>query len=369
MAEQDLKRTPIYETHKALGARMVDFGGWEMPVQYSGILEEHRAVRTAAGLFDVSHMGEFEFHGPGAQDFLQHLTANDVGRLEVGRAQYSMLLNERGGTIDDIILYRLGDEEYLMVVNAGNTDKDWHHGSTVAQQFPGVTLANRSDDYALFALQGPNAAKIMSLLTDDPVTDLSYYGVMPANVGGLDTIVARTGYTGEDGFEIFVEADIAIALWETLLAEGELHGLVPAGLGARDTLRLEASMPLYGHELDEETSPLEAGLGRFVAREGTFIGSEAIRRQRAEGLKKKLIMLEMIDRGIPRQGYEVQVAGRTVGHVTSGSYAPFLEKNIAMAYVTPDVAEIGREVSVVIRGRPVRARIVKRPFYKRADRQ
>lgn len=368
MSEQELKRTPIYETHKALGARMVDFGGWEMPVQYSGILEEHRAVRTASGLFDVSHMGEFEFRGPGAHDLLQYLTANDVSNLEVGRAQYSMLLNERGGTIDDIIVYRLGDTEYLMVVNAGNIDKDWRHVRTVAEQFSGVTVTNRSDDYALFALQGPNAAKILGLLTDDPVTELPYYGVMPASVGGLDTIVARTGYTGEDGFEIFVDADMAVALWETLLAEGEMHDLLPAGLGARDTLRLEASMPLYGHELDEDTSPIEAGLGYFVAREGSYIGSEAIRRQRADGVKKKLAMLEMVDRGIPRQGYEVQVDGRIVGHVTSGSYAPFLEKNIAMAYVTPDVAQVGREVAVVIRGRPSQARIVKRPFYKRADR-
>jgi len=367
MAEQELKRTPIYETHRALGARMVDFGGWEMPVQYSGILEEHRAVRTAAGLFDVSHMGEFEFRGPGAQNFLQYLTANDVSRLKVGHAQYSMLLNDQGGTIDDIILYRLGDEDYLMVVNAGNIDKDWRHVNTAARQAPGVSVANRSDDYALFALQGPNAARIMGLLTDDPVTGLPYYGVMPANVGGLDTIVARTGYTGEDGFEVFVDAGMAVALWENLLAEGELHGLLPAGLGARDTLRLEASMPLYDHELDEETSPLEAGLGRFVAREGTYIGSEPIRRQRAEGLKKKLVMLEMVDRGIPRQDYEVQVDGQTIGRVTSGSYAPFLEKNIAMAYVTPTVAAVGRQVAVVIRGRPSQARIVKRPFYTRAQ--
>lgn len=367
MSTQELKRTPLYEVHKTLGARMVDFGGWEMPVQYSGILEEHRAVRTAAGLFDVSHMGEFEFRGPGAQAFLQYLTANDVTRLGVGRAQYTMLLNERGGTVDDVIVYRLGDEHFLMVVNAGNIDKDWRHVTAIAESFPDLTLTNRSDDYALLALQGPAALQILSRLTSASLADLPHYGVMPATVANIDAIVARTGYTGEDGFEIFVPADRAVEVWEQLMAAGQADGLVPAGLGARDTLRLEASMPLYGHELDEDISPLEAGLGFFVAREGRYVGSDAIAAQRAEGLKKKLVMLEMVERGIPRQGYEVQADGRVVGYVTSGSYAPFLEKNIAMAYVEPGVAEVGRELSIVIRGRPTKAIIVKRPFYKRAS--
>lgn len=361
----ELKRTPLYDAHTALGGRIVEFGGWAMPVQYSGIIEEHRAVRSAAGLFDVSHMGEFEFTGPGAHDLVQHLTANDVARLAPGQAHYSMLLNAQGGTIDDIIVYMLAPEHYLMVVNAGNIEKDWAHVAEVAGRFPTARATNRSADFALMALQGPHAVRIMEMLTDDPVTDLPYYGVMHATLGGLETIVARTGYTGEDGFEIFVDAEMAMALWENLLAEGEMHGLLPAGLGARDTLRLEASMPLYGHELDEETSPLAAGLGFFVAREGDYIGAEPTRRLRAEGLPRKLVMLEMVGRGIPRQGYPVQADGQTVGTVTSGTMSPTLNKAIAMAYVDPACAEVGRRLDVLIRDRPAEAVTVKRPFYKR----
>jgi aminomethyltransferase len=365
MTDQALKRTPLYDAHTSLGGRMVEFGGWAMPVQYSGILDEHRAVRTAAGLFDVSHMGEFEFTGPGAEALVQYLTANDVNKIPVGRAQYSMLLNERGGVVDDIIVYHIEPQRFLMVVNGSNVDKDWAHVSAIAANFPQATAENRSADYALLALQGPKAAAIMEMLTDDPVTALPYYGVMPATVGGLQTIVARTGYTGEDGFEIFVPGDMALALWENVLAEGEMHGLVPAGLGARDTLRLEAAMPLYGHELDDETSPLEAGLGMFVAKEGDYIGAEAIRRQRAEGLRKKLVMLEVVGKGIPRQGYPVTADGQQVGTVVSGGMSPSLNKNIAVAYVDPAYAEMGRRLDIMIRERPTEAVVVKRPFYKR----
>ncbi len=366
MSEGALRKTPLYEVHRQMGARMVPFGGWEMPVQYTSILEEHRAVRTAAGLFDVSHMGEFEFTGPGARALLQHLTANDVDKLSPGQAQYSMFLNERGGTIDDLIVYCLAEEHYLVVVNAANTEKDWAHVVRVAQRFADADVHNRSDAYALLALQGPRAQAILSRLTEADLANLRFYHVMPAEVAGISVRVARTGYTGEDGFELFVAPERAAALWQALLETGQGDGLRPAGLGARDTLRLEASMPLYGHELDEETTPIEAGLGRFVAREGDYIGADAIRRQRQEGVSKKLAMLEMRGRGIPRQGYPVQTAeGEEVGRVTSGSYAPWLEKNIAMAYVRPELAEPGQQLHVLIRGRPVEAITVRRPFYKR----
>ncbi len=367
MSNDALKRTPLYEVHRQLGARMVPFGGWEMPVQYTSILEEHRAVRTVAGLFDVSHMGEFEFEGPGARDLVQHLTANDVDKLrEPGRAQYSMFLNEQGGTIDDLVVYRLEEARYLTVVNAANIEKDWAHVSQVAAAFSGVEVRNRSDDYALLAFQGPRAADILGRLTEADLTTLKWYRIMPAEVAGIPVLLARTGYTGEDGFELFVAPAQAADLWHALLDAGRDEGILPAGLGARDTLRLEASLALYGHELDEETSPLEAGLGRFVAEEGNYIGAEATRRLREQGLRKRLVMLEMRGRGIPRQGYPILTPeGEEVGYVTSGSFAPWLQKSIAMAYVRPELAEVGRRLDVLIRGRPVEAVTVPRPFYKR----
>nr|WP_290667880.1 glycine cleavage system aminomethyltransferase GcvT [Ardenticatena sp.] len=366
MNNETLRRTPLYATHLAMGARMVPFGGWEMPVQYSSIIEEHLAVRRAAGLFDVSHMGEFEIKGPNARHAVQYLTANDVEKLSPGKAQYSMFLNESGGTVDDIIVYELAHDHYLVVVNAANIEKDWAHVQQVLADFEGVEARNRSDDFALLAFQGPKAATLLQRLTDANLDEVKFYHHTRATVAGHDVMLARTGYTGEDGFELFVTPDEAADLWNALLDAGRDEGVLPAGLGARDTLRLEASLPLYGHELDEETSPLEAGLGRFVAKEGEYVGAEATRRLRETGLRKKLVMLEMRGRGIPRQGYPVHVDGEAVGVVTSGSYAPFLEKNIAMAFVRPDSAEIGRQVEVLIRNRPVPAEIVKRPFYKRA---
>lgn len=362
----NLRRTPLFERHQSLGARMVDFGGWEMPIQYSGIVEEHRAVRTSVGLFDVSHMGEFAVRGPRLIPFINYLCANDATRLEVGRAQYSMLLNPQGGTIDDIIVYRLGEEEALIVVNSSNIQKDWAHVSSVAADFEGVTVENLSDEYGLLAVQGPNAEALVNTLADADVSTLPYYGVTRARIDHYDVIVARTGYTGEDGFEIFVHWDDAPALWDRLIGAGEQRGLRPIGLGARDTLRLEASMPLYGHELNEGISPIEAGLGFFVAKEGDYIGAARQRELRQRGVDRKLVMLRLQDRGIAREGFEVLNAdGNLIGQVTSGSQAPHLGYAIAQALVDANRIEVGDTVYINVRGRRLPAEIVKRPFYKR----
>jgi aminomethyltransferase len=362
----NLRRTPLYEKHEELGARMVDFGGWAMPVQYSGIVEEHKAVRTNAGLFDVSHMGEFEIRGPRLVEFINYLCANDATRLDVGRAQYSMLLNPQGGTIDDIIVYRLDDDEALMVVNSSNIEKDWAHVSSVAADFDGVTVENLSDVYGLLAIQGPKAEALVNDLADVDVSGMPYYGVTRATIDGSEVIIARTGYTGEDGFEIFIRGEDAPALWDRVMEAGEPYGLRPAGLGARDTLRLEASMPLYGHELNEEISPIEAGLGFFVAKEGDYIGAARQRELRERGPDRKLVMLKLQDRGIAREGYEVVDAdGNRIGHVTSGSQAPYLGYAIAQALVDANRSKVGSSVYINVRGRNIPAEIVKRPFYKR----
>ncbi len=362
----ELKRTPLYDKHRASGARMVDFGGWEMPVQYRGILDEHKAVRSAVGLFDVSHMGEFEVRGPDLIPFLNYLCANDASKLGIGQAQYTMLLNEQGGTIDDLIIYRLDEERALMVVNASNIDKDWAQVAQVAAGRDGVSVANRSDEFALLAVQGPRAAALVNELADVDVSEMGYYSVREGKIGEHEVVLARTGYTGEDGFEIFVASEAAPDLWERLMVAGEPYGIQPAGLGARDSLRLEASMPLYGHELNEDISPLEAGLGYFVAKEGDFIGAARQRELREGGLSRKLVMLKLMERGIARQGYKV-VAGddSVVGEVTSGSMAPHLGEAIAMALVDAEHAKVGTTLSIDVRGRHVLAEVVKRPFYKR----
>lgn len=366
MTERSLRRTPLFDVHTALGARVVPFEGWEMPIRYTSIIEEHRAVRSAVGLFDVSHMGEFIFDGPGAHALLQRLTCNDLDKLAVGQAQYSMFLHDDGGTVDDLVVYRLDEHTYLTVVNAGNVDKDWAHVTDLADGADDVEVRNESDSYALLALQGPKAEEVLATRTDADLAGLKYYHVTSALVAEHHVLVARTGYTGEDGFELFVSPAEAVDLWYKLLEAGHSSGGQPAGLGARDTLRLEAAYPLYGHELDDDTSPLEAGLGRFVAKTGDYVGAEAIRRQREDGVSKKLVCLEMRGRGIPREGYALQTpAGDGVGYVTSGSHAPWLDKNIAMGYVPPERAEVGATLSVVVRDRPVEAEIVKRPFYKR----
>lgn len=350
---------------------MVPFGGWDMPVDYSGrglgVIKEHMAVRHAAGLFDVSHMGEFEMTGPGALAFLQRVTSNDVAKLQDGHAQYTALPMPNGAPVDDVILYRFNAERYVMVVNAGNLDKAW--AWLGAQERSGCELKNRSDEFALVALQGPKAAEILQTLTSSDLSTVGFYKFTTGSTAGIASTMARTGYTGEDGFEIMVASARAAELWDALLTAGSAHGLVPAGLGARDTLRLEAKMCLYGNDIDETTTLIEAGLGWIVsleAHKGDFIGRDVLARQKAEGTSRKLAGFEMRERGIGRHGYPVFLDGKHISTVTSGSMAPFLDKNIGLAYLPTAATAVGTKIEIEIRGALVRAEVVKTPFYKRA---
>jgi glycine cleavage system T protein (aminomethyltransferase) len=360
-----LKRTPLYEQHVALGARLVEFGGWEMPVQYSGIMEEHRAVRTQAGLFDVSHMGEFKIEGPDALAFLQHLVPNDVSRLAMNQALYTQLCLPDGGTVDDLIIYHLADNHYMLVVNAANIDKDF---AWVVQQAKGfdVQVTNQSDTTALLALQGPEAQAILQPLTEVDLSTIRYYHCAPGMVDGINCNISRTGYTGEDGFELYCASADASKLWDDLLAAGKERGLLPAGLGARDTLRLEAGYCLYGHELDEQTNPLEARLGWTVKlNKDEFIGRDALLKVKEQGPKRKLIGIEMIERGVCRGGYTLYEDEQHIGTLTSGAPSPTLNKNIGMGYIEASHAVDGKTVYVDIRGKRTAALIVALPFYKR----
>jgi aminomethyltransferase len=364
-AATSLKRTPLYEQHLALGARLVEFGGWEMPVQYSSILEEHRAVRTRAGLFDVSHMGEFKVEGKDALAFLQNLVPNDVGRLAIHQALYSQLCLPDGGTIDDLIIYYLAENHYMMVVNAANIDKDFAWVEKQARNFD-VQATNQSDATALLALQGPESLAILQPLTGEDLSAIGYYHCTPGMVDGINCIISRTGYTGEDGFELYCAAVDVVKLWKDLLAAGKQQGLLPAGLGARDTLRLEAGYCLYGHELDEQTNPLEANLGWTVKlNKGDFIGHDALLKVKEEGLKRKLIGIEMIERGVSRGGYAIYENDQQIGALTSGAPSPTLNKNIGMGYVEAAHAVAGKTVQIDIRGKRTAAQIVALPFYKR----
>ena len=361
-----LKRTALDSLHKALGAKMVEFGGWEMPVEYSGIIQEHLAVRRAAGLFDVSHMGEIEIGGPRALSLLQHVTSNDASRLEDSQAQYSALMHPKGSAVDDCVVHRLAKDHYFLCVNAANADRDFDWMVQHNNFGGGAEVRNVSGEYAQLALQGPRALEIISKVTDTAVAGLRYYWFCRARCCAVEGILARTGYTGEDGFEFYFPPAESEKVWNTLIEAGKPEGLVPAGLGARNTLRLEAGYPLYGHELDEETTLLEANLGWIVKLEkGEFIGRDVLLEQRAQGLRKKLVGFEMTDRGIAREGYAVHVHGQATGYVTSGSYAPFLKRNIGMAYIPPLLADVGREIEIEVRGKMAGARIVPLPFYKR----
>jgi aminomethyltransferase len=343
---------------------MVEFGGWEMPVEYSGIIQEHLAVRTCAGLFDVSHMGQIEVSGPQALALLQYVSSNDVSKLQTGQAQYSALMYPQGSAVDDCLVHRLRDDHYFLCVNAANTDKDfdWIRQNNSM----GAQVRNVSSDYSLLAVQGPKAAAIVTKVTEATLADLDYYWCRRTTCCGARGILARTGYTGEDGFEFYCPVADSERVWNSLLEAGRAEGLIPAGLGARNTLRLEAGMALYGHELNEETTLLEAGLGRICKfGKGQFVGREALLKQRQEGVRKKLVGFEMTDRTIARDGYSVWVEGKLVGRVTSGSFAPFLKKNIGMAYLPPEFAPVGREVGIEIRGRNFPARLVALPFYRR----
>jgi len=359
-----LQRTALNAVHRAAGARMVDFCGWDMPVEYSGITHEHLAVRTAAGLFDVSHMGEIEVRGPQALALLQHVTSNDVSGLQNYQAQYSALMLPNGAALDDCVVHRFNPEHYLLCVNTANTEKDFEW--IVQNNSLGADVHNVSPLYAQLALQGPRAVEILEKVAEPHPADLQYYRFRPARCCGVEGILARTGYTGEDGFEFYFTPEQSARVWSALLEAGRAEGLIPAGLGARNTLRLEAGFALYGHELDEQTTLLEANLG-WIAKpaKGNFLGRDALLRQREQGVAKRLIGFEMTDRAIARDGYAVWVEGKVAGKVTSGSPAPFLKKNIGLAYVPPSCAEVGRDIQIEIRGKLASARIVALPFYRR----
>ncbi|HEX5000339.1 MAG TPA: glycine cleavage system aminomethyltransferase GcvT [Terriglobia bacterium] len=358
------KRTALNETHRRLGARLIPFAGWSMPVEYTGIIAEHNAVRSAAGLFDVSHMGEFEVRGPEALALLQAVTSNDAARIVPGQAQYSALPTPEGGVVDDLLVYCLAPGRYMLVVNAGNIEKD----------FAWITRHNRfnaevediSDRTSLVSLQGPRSLDILQPLADQPLAPVGYYHFVSGVVAGVKALISRTGYTGEDGFELYVPSESAETVWNGLLESGGPFGLLPAGLGARNTLRLEAKMLLYGADMDETTSLLEAGLGWIVRLEkGPFVGRDALERQKLEGPPRALVGFEMLGREIARDGYPVFIAGREVGRVTSGSPSITLKKNIGLAYVPAEYRKIGTRFEVGLRGRRAEAEIVSTPFYKR----
>lgn len=347
---------------------MTPFAGWSLPLQYGGIIAEHRAVRRAAGLFDVSHMGELECTGPGAAACVARLTCLAVERLAVGQARYSLILNESGGILDDVIVYRLGGAWYRIVVNAANAAAVADHARRVAAAAGAAEVRDASAELSLLALQGPRAAAIVRHAAGSAAAALGRYRCRRAAVADIPVLAARTGYTGEDGFELFVAAAQAEALWTRLLEAGAGAGLAPAGLGARDTLRLEAALPLYGHELTPEVSPLEAGLGRFVSAAGGYIGAAALRRQRQQGVPRALVHLQLHGRAVARAGYPIaSAAGTPIGSVTSGGYGPWLQRSLAMGLVARQHAAVGGELAVLIRGRPHGAAVVPRPFYRREE--
>ena len=370
MSATTLKQTPLNAMHRRLGGRMVEFGGWDMPVQYpAGTVEEHNRTRARAGLFDVSHMGEIEVRGPDATAFVNRLCSNDASRLADGQAQYTALTTERGTVVDDLLVYRFGPERLLLVVNASTTDKDWDW-ITSHKRDERVELTNRSADFCQIALQGPAAVSILRALTETPLEEIKYYHFREGSVDGVRAVISRTGYTGEDGFEVYAAPEHAERLWQKMLDAGRYdtpEGVLPCGLAARNTLRLEAGMALYGHEITEETTLLEANLGWITKlNKGDFTGRDALARQKEAGVARRLVGFEVTDRGIARDGQDVYADGEKVGHVTSGSPAPFLKKNIGMAYVPAELAAAGRQLQIDVRGRMVGAEVVPVPFYKRS---
>lgn len=368
MTTTSLKETPIAEVHKKLGGRMVDFAGWNMPVQYKSIVTEHKATREAVGIFDVSHMGEFTVSGENAFDFLQYMIPNDLNRIkEPNKAIYTQLCRENGGTVDDLIIYRR-ENDFLLIVNASNIDKDWGWLSENIKQFPKAEMTNISDSMGLIALQGPRAVELFSKVVNPCVKDMKSFTYKEATIDGTTFGFGRTGYTGEDGFEILVPASKASWLWNLLLEKGAEFGITPCGLGARDTLRLEAGLPLYGHELEEHISPVEAGLGWSVKlKKGDYIGREVLARQKEEGTKKKIVCLKAEGRALPRDGYSVCHEGEQIGVVTSGSQGIHVGYPIAFAHINAEYAKVGTGLSIMIRDKAVDATVVKRPFYKRAN--
>ena len=361
-----LKKTPLNARHRSLGARMVEFGGWDMPVEYTGLASEHLAVRTRAGLFDVSHMGQIEIAGRDALAAVQHITCNDAGKLAQNQAQYSALTTPDGTFVDDVLTYKLADEHFMFVVNASNIIKDYQWIAEHIRGAGDAVAVNTSSRYALIAIQGPAAREVLQTLTGADLAAIKYYWFTTGEVANVLATISRTGYTGEDGFEVFVPPSAAERVWDAILNAGKSAGVVPAGLGARDTLRLEAAMRLYGNDMDETTTVLEADLGWIVGwKKDAFLGADVLRRQKADGVSRKLVGFEVRDRAIARHGYDVYVNGAKAGVVTSGTQTPFLKKAIGMAYVPVGHSEPGAEFEVDVRGRRVRAQVVPMPFYRR----
>ncbi len=360
-----MKTTPFTDLHISLGAKMHEFGGYNMPIEYTGIMDEHQAVVNSVGVFDVSHMGEIWVKGPRALEFLQMVTSNDASVIPVGKAQYTSFLNEKGGIVDDFIVYHYEPEKYMMVVNASNIEKDWEWCNRWNSM--GAELENASDHMALLAVQGPKAMATLQKLTEVDLASIPYYSFVTAPLAGAKSvIISNTGYTGAGGFELYFYPEEGLKIWRTLFEAGEEFGIKPIGLGARDTLRLEMGFCLYGNELSETTTPLQAGLGwitKFVENK-PFVGRKALEKEKVEGIKRKLCCFEMIDRGIPRQGYEIAYQDEVVGEVTSGTMSPMLKIGIGMGYVTPELAKPGTEIEIKVRNRNLKARVVKPPFRK-----
>lgn len=368
-----LKRTALFDEHRALGGRLIDFGGWELPVQYSGVIDEHLACRNSAGLFDVSHMGEVHVEGTDAEDFLNFLVTNNVAKLSSGQAQYTVMCNQSGGIVDDLVIYRRAHDRFLVVVNASNTEKDFAHMQNVLTQFKGVhedlRVTNESAHYSQIAIQGRHAEKILQPLTKTPLSSIKTYHFAEGIIlNEIPALLARTGYTGEDGFEIYVPWAQGPDVWRNLIKEGHPYGLKPCGLGARDTLRLEMKYPLYGHELTDATHPLEAGLSWVVKLDkGDFLGKSSLIQLKEAGLKRKLVGIRLLDRGIPRQGYEIFSADTQtkIGEITSGTQSPSLKHSIGIGYISTQYAEIGTRISVDIRGTKAAGEVIRTPFYQK----
>ncbi|AQX10503.1 glycine cleavage system aminomethyltransferase GcvT [Elizabethkingia ursingii] len=357
-----MKRTALFDKHVSLGAKIVPFAGFEMPVQYSGVTEEHFAVREKAGMFDVSHMGQFFIEGPGSKELLQKVTTNNVDTLEDGKAQYSCLPNENGGIVDDLIVYKIADEKYFVVVNASNIDKDWNHISKY-NTF-GAKMTNASDDMSLIAIQGPKATEILQKLTDTQLADIPYYNFTIGAVAGVqDVIISNTGYTGSGGFEIYFKNENAVTLWDALTESGEEFGMIPCGLASRDTLRLEKGFCLYGNDIDDTTSPIEAGLGWITKFDKDFVSKEVFAKQKEEGITRKLVGFEMQEKAIPRHDYEVVDAeGNVIGKVTSGTMSPMKKIGVGLAYVAKPHFKLGSDIFIRIRNKDIPAKVVKLPF-------
>ncbi|MGE8204493.1 glycine cleavage system aminomethyltransferase GcvT [Heyndrickxia sp. NPDC080065] len=363
----ELKRTPLYEIYKEYGGKTIDFGGWDLPVQFSSIKEEHEAVRTRAGLFDVSHMGEITVKGKDSTSYLQKMMTNDISKVQNGGAQYTAMCYPNGGTIDDLLVYKYADDDYLLVVNASNIEKDF---SWLNEHLEGeVGVENISDHIGQLALQGPLAENILQKLSKDKnLDDIKFFKFdAHVNLNGKDVLISRTGYTGEDGFEIYCKAEDTVSLWNEILTAGKEEGILPCGLGARDTLRFEATLPLYGQELTADISPLEAGIGFAVktTKEADFIGKQVLKEQKENGLSRKLVGIEMIDRGIPRHGYKILSGNDEIGLITTGTQSPTLKKNIGLGIVDIQFAELDQQVEIEIRNKRLKAKVISTPFYKR----